>query len=131
MFMDIEETIRFRVLREQFTDATPTNHPITPSGRRQSVVESAANSDLAGNSTKIPPYSLTVSFFTIYTYFLLTLSQKVCYFRRWFRSSLMVGSSIITPIYTYLLLHIQHSLTFFFFIYINYFIFLFFFNLYA
>lgn len=62
MFMDIEESIRFRVLREQFTDTTPTNHPISTSGRRQSVADIAANSDLAANSTKIPPYSITVSF---------------------------------------------------------------------
>ncbi|KAI7896204.1 RNA polymerase III subunit Rpc25-domain-containing protein [Mucor mucedo] len=59
MFMDIEESIRFRVLREQFTDTTPTNHPISTSGRRQSVADIAANSDLAANSTKIPPYSIT------------------------------------------------------------------------
>lgn len=64
MFMDIEESIRFRVLREQFTDTTPTNHPPASAlGRRQSVADAAASSDLAGNSTKIPPYSITVSFF--------------------------------------------------------------------
>ncbi|KAI9250375.1 hypothetical protein EDC94DRAFT_316431 [Helicostylum pulchrum] len=60
MFMDIEESIRFRVLREQFTDTTPTNHtPASSFGRRQSVADAAASSDLAGNSTKIPPYSIT------------------------------------------------------------------------
>lgn len=70
MFMDIEESIRFRVLREQFTDATPTNHPPTTSpGRRQSVADIAANSDLAGNSTKIPPYSITVSYFFLVFFF--------------------------------------------------------------
>lgn len=65
MFMDIEEPIRFRVLRELFTDTTPTTHP-APVGaphRRQSVADVGANDDLAGNSTKIPPYSITVSFF--------------------------------------------------------------------
>lgn len=72
MFMDIEESIRFRVLREQFTDATPTNHPPTTSpGRRQSVADIAANSDLAGNSTKIPPYSITVSYFFLVFFFFL------------------------------------------------------------
>ncbi|KAI9358020.1 RNA polymerase III subunit Rpc25-domain-containing protein [Pilaira anomala] len=60
MFMDIEESIRFRVLREQFTDATPTNHlPAAAPGRRQSVADVSASNDLAGNSTKIPPYSIT------------------------------------------------------------------------
>jgi DNA-directed RNA polymerase III subunit RPC8 len=66
MFMDIEESIRFRVLREQFTDTTPTNHPppiSAPGARRQSVADISANSDLAANSTKIPPYSITVSIF--------------------------------------------------------------------
>lgn len=64
MFMDIEEKIRLRVLREQFTDTTPTNHPPPTSGpghRRQSVADITANSDLAANSTKIPPYSITCS----------------------------------------------------------------------
>jgi DNA-directed RNA polymerase III subunit RPC8 len=63
MFMDIEEPIRFRVLREQFTDTTPTNHPTTVNAarRRQSVADTSASSDLAGNSTKIPPYSITCS----------------------------------------------------------------------
>lgn len=61
--MDIEEPIRFRVLREQFTDTTPTNHPTvgTASRRRQSAADTSASNDLAGNSTKIPPYSITVS----------------------------------------------------------------------
>lgn len=62
MFMDIEESIRFRVLREQFTDTTPTTHlPAATPGRRQSVADVSASNDLAGNSTKIPPYSITVS----------------------------------------------------------------------
>jgi DNA-directed RNA polymerase III subunit RPC8 len=60
MFMDIDEPIRFRVLREQFTDATPTNHPSLPAGRRQSVADTSASTDLAANSTKIPPFSITV-----------------------------------------------------------------------
>lgn len=72
MFMDIEESIRFRVLREQFTDTTPTNHtPASSFGRRQSVADAAASSDLAGNSTKIPPYSITVSFFLFLFFFLV------------------------------------------------------------
>lgn len=61
MYMDIEEPIRFKVLREQFTDTTPTNHPVAAPGRRQSVVDLSASNDLAANSTKIPPYSITVS----------------------------------------------------------------------
>lgn len=63
MYMDIEEPIRFRVLREQFTDTTPTNHPTAAGNtkRRQSVADTSATSDLAANSTKIPPYSITVS----------------------------------------------------------------------
>ncbi|CEP08572.1 hypothetical protein [Parasitella parasitica] len=61
MYMDIEEPIRFKVLREQFTDTTPTNHPhpVALPRRRQSVADVSATDDLAGNSTKIPPYSLT------------------------------------------------------------------------
>lgn len=80
MFMDIEEPIRFRVLREQFTDTTPTNHP-PPAAlprRRQSVADVSATDDLAGNSTKIPPYSLTVSavtFFFISSLFI----NLICY----------------------------------------------------
>ncbi|CAO3643794.1 unnamed protein product [Cunninghamella blakesleeana] len=60
MYMDIDEPIRFRVLRETFTDTTPTNHPSsnTP-GRRQSVADLTASNDLIANSTKIPPYALT------------------------------------------------------------------------
>ncbi|KAI8333574.1 DNA-directed RNA polymerase III subunit RPC8-like protein [Chlamydoabsidia padenii] len=61
MYMDIDEPIRFRVLREIFTDTTPTHH--TPgnnaTGRRQSVADVSASNDLAANSTKIPPYALT------------------------------------------------------------------------
>lgn len=65
MFMDIEEPIRFKVLREQFTDTTPTNHPAPAAlpRRRQSVADVSATDDLAGNSTKIPPYSITVSIY--------------------------------------------------------------------
>ncbi|KAI7904774.1 DNA-directed RNA polymerase III subunit RPC8-like protein [Cokeromyces recurvatus] len=60
MYMDIEEPIRFRVLREQFTDITPTVHPpLPPTGRRRSIADTTANDDLAANSTKIPPYSIT------------------------------------------------------------------------
>lgn len=51
MFMDIEEPIRVRVLREQYTDTTPTSQPY---GGKTS------DEDLAANSTKIPPYSITV-----------------------------------------------------------------------
>ncbi|ORZ25185.1 hypothetical protein BCR42DRAFT_3134 [Absidia repens] len=63
MYMDIDEPIRFRVLRELFTDTTPTHHSTTgganPAGRRQSVADVSASNDLAANSTKIPPYALT------------------------------------------------------------------------
>ncbi|KAI8989299.1 RNA polymerase III subunit Rpc25-domain-containing protein [Pilobolus umbonatus] len=59
MFMDVEEPIRFRVLRELFTDTTPTSHRPVAAGRRQSIVDATASSDLAANSTKIPPYSIT------------------------------------------------------------------------
>ncbi|KAI7867817.1 DNA-directed RNA polymerase III subunit RPC8-like protein [Spinellus fusiger] len=60
LYMDIEETIRFRILHELFTDTTPTTHQGTVAGgSRQSVAEMAASSDLAANSTKIPPYALT------------------------------------------------------------------------
>ncbi|KAG1052225.1 hypothetical protein G6F43_005626 [Rhizopus delemar] len=52
MFMDIEEPIRVRVLREQYTDTTPTSHP--QKGRNNDAAD-----DLAANSTKIPPYSIT------------------------------------------------------------------------
>ncbi|KAF7731923.1 DNA-directed RNA polymerase III subunit RPC8 [Apophysomyces ossiformis] len=58
MYMDIDEPIRFRVLRELFTDTTPTTHP--PAGhRRQSIADASVSSDLAANSTKIAPYALT------------------------------------------------------------------------
>lgn len=83
MFMDIEEPIRFRVLREQFTDTTPTNHPVHAPGRRQSVVDLTASSDLAANSTKIPPYSITVSTLVdriqcdTYIYLLSVLLQRM------------------------------------------------------
>ncbi|RCH87315.1 DNA-directed RNA polymerase III subunit RPC8 [Rhizopus azygosporus] len=61
MFMDIEEPIRVRVLREQFTDTTPTSHPpAKAAGRRPSAAD--ASDDLAANSTKIPPYSITVKY---------------------------------------------------------------------
>lgn len=56
MFMDIEEPIRVRVLREQYTDTTPTSHP--QKGRNNDAAD-----DLAANSTKIPPYSITVHSF--------------------------------------------------------------------
>ncbi|KAI8376304.1 DNA-directed RNA polymerase III subunit RPC8-like protein [Radiomyces spectabilis] len=60
LFMDIDEPIRFRVLREFFTDTTPTVLPASGSQqRRQSIADTSANSDLVANSTKIPPYSLT------------------------------------------------------------------------
>ncbi|KAI8070793.1 DNA-directed RNA polymerase III subunit RPC8-like protein [Gongronella butleri] len=60
LFMDIDEPIRFKVLGENFTDATPSVHPSGSSaGRRQSVADTTASNDLVANSTKIPPYSLT------------------------------------------------------------------------
>ena len=59
--MDIEEPIRFRVLREIFTDKTPTADMAAVSGRRQSAADAAAANDLQANSAKIPPYALTVS----------------------------------------------------------------------
>lgn len=73
MYMDIDEPIRFRVLRELFTDTTPTHHSTpggsNPAGRRQSVADVSASNDLAANSTKIPPYALTVS--DSYQYYIL------------------------------------------------------------
>jgi hypothetical protein len=59
--MDIEEPIRFQILSEVFTDTTPTPTNIGPTGRRQSAADATAANDLAANSTKIPPYALTVS----------------------------------------------------------------------
>ncbi|KAI8992106.1 polymerase-like protein III polypeptide H [Mycotypha africana] len=60
LFMDIEEPIRFKVYRESFTDTTPTNHPTSSTPRRrQSIADATANNELAANSTKVPPYSLT------------------------------------------------------------------------
>ncbi|KAJ2964404.1 hypothetical protein NQZ79_g603 [Umbelopsis isabellina] len=61
LFMDIEEKIRFQILSEEFTDTTPTPTNIGPTGRRQSAADTTAINDLAANSTKIAPYSLTVS----------------------------------------------------------------------
>lgn len=58
--MDIEEQIRFQVLSEVFTDTTPTPANIGPTGRRKSAADATAANDLAANSTKIPPYALTV-----------------------------------------------------------------------
>lgn len=62
LFMDIEEKIRFQILSEEFTDTTPTPTNIGPTGRRQSAADTTAINDLAANSTKIAPYSLTVSY---------------------------------------------------------------------
>ncbi|KAL0073286.1 DNA-directed RNA polymerase III subunit RPC8-like protein [Phycomyces blakesleeanus] len=60
LFMDVEEPIRFRILHGLFTDTTPTtHHGAVSGGRRQSVADLSASNDLAANSTKIPPYSLT------------------------------------------------------------------------
>ncbi|ORX55784.1 hypothetical protein DM01DRAFT_1321129 [Hesseltinella vesiculosa] len=60
LFMDIDERIRFKVLAENFADATPSVHPSTSAaGRRQSVADTTASNDLVANSTKIPPYALT------------------------------------------------------------------------
>jgi hypothetical protein len=59
--MDIDEKIRFQILSEEFTDTTPTPANIGPAGRRQSAADTTAINDLAANSTKIAPYSLTVS----------------------------------------------------------------------
>lgn len=55
--MDLDEPIRFRVMNETFTDATPV-----PVGTRRppTVAGVEVPSDVGGNSTKIPPYSLTV-----------------------------------------------------------------------
>jgi DNA-directed RNA polymerase III subunit RPC8 len=61
LYMDIEEQIRFQVLSEVFTDTTPTPANIGPTGRRKSAADATAANDLAANSTKIPPYALTVS----------------------------------------------------------------------
>lgn len=61
LFMDIDEPIRFRVLREVFTDKTPTASMAANAGRRQSAANLTAVNDLQANSAKIPPYSLTVS----------------------------------------------------------------------
>ncbi|KAI9485093.1 DNA-directed RNA polymerase III subunit RPC8-like protein [Zychaea mexicana] len=59
MYMDIEEPIRIRVLREVFTDKTPTADMAATAGRRQSAADTSATSDLQANSAKIPPYALT------------------------------------------------------------------------
>ncbi|KAL1927233.1 hypothetical protein VTP01DRAFT_3862 [Rhizomucor pusillus] len=59
LFMDIDEPIRFRVLREVFTDKTPTASMAANAGRRQSAANLTAVNDLQANSAKIPPYSLT------------------------------------------------------------------------
>ncbi|CAM0143080.1 unnamed protein product [Umbelopsis sp. WA50703] len=59
LFMDIDEKIRFQILSEEFTDTTPTPANIGPAGRRQSAADTTAINDLAANSTKIAPYSLT------------------------------------------------------------------------
>lgn len=61
LYMDLEEPIRFRVLREVFTDKTPTPTQAGAAGRRQSAADASATQDLQANSAKIPPYSLTVS----------------------------------------------------------------------
>lgn len=52
MFMDLEETIRFRVESEQFFDTSPSVRP---------KKEGVDTPDLSANSAKQAPYSLTVS----------------------------------------------------------------------
>lgn len=59
--MDLDEPIRIRVLREVFTDKTPTPATAASTGRRQSAADASATADLQANSAKIPPYALTVS----------------------------------------------------------------------
>lgn len=56
MFMDLEEPIRFRVLREVFTDKMPSR--IDSAARRPSVQQ---DPDLQANSQRIAPYTLTCS----------------------------------------------------------------------
>ncbi|KAF9917853.1 hypothetical protein BX616_011096, partial [Lobosporangium transversale] len=52
MFMDIDESIRFRVESEQFFDTSPSVRP---------KKEGVDTPDLSANSTKQAPYSLVVS----------------------------------------------------------------------
>ncbi|KAJ8651528.1 DNA-directed RNA polymerase [Lichtheimia ornata] len=59
LYMDLDEPIRIRVLREVFTDKTPTPATAASTGRRQSAADASATADLQANSAKIPPYALT------------------------------------------------------------------------